>query len=206
MERKALPAVFAALIGVFNVLPADGQARPTSTLVSRLVPAQCLTGGVPEPCNASGITLRTGSVRIRKLKQPGPVFKTSIGRVSLQAVSPAQTNVEARVSARITYGPDNDADPCPFANTQVFVPSWATSTMNCILSSQFGYFLTCVGQLHLSALMPASCANVDTTIEELSTEVYEAGFVGVTARLIATDGHAVAGTAPDCDSGGIGCP
>lgn len=204
--RTALAVVCAVAIPLLFALPADGQARGTSTLVSRLVRAQCLSGGVPALCNASGITFRSGAVQIRRRRQSALVFNRRVGRVSLQSVAPPQMNLDARVSARVTYGPDSDADPCPFANTQVVVSPWATSTMTCFRSAELGYFMSCGGDLHLTTLTPASCANVSMTLEDVISEVYEAGFMGVPTRLIARDGQAVLGSFPDCDSGGIGCP
>src|SRR5262245_28625037 len=82
--------------------PAIAQTKGTSVYVARLVPELC--GG--EPCNASKISFTRGEIRVRKLKQSDLIFTTSIGRVALQAVSPPQTGLQARISATLSYGSD----------------------------------------------------------------------------------------------------
>ena len=199
--RKALKGpLWTALILLFSTVAAQAQTRGVSGSVSRLVLAQCPG---PTLCDASGISFTRGDVAIQ-IREPGPVFSSLIGRISLGGVIPPVSNLSAVVSARVSYGSDANGD-CPLANTQVVANPWATSSMVCEASG-FDFFTSCAGQLHLAALVPPECADVDIIMENMSTEVYEVGFVGDLARLVARDGHAVPGKSPDCASGGIGCP
>jgi hypothetical protein len=201
--REALQAALCVLTACFfPAVAAEAQTRATSSQASRLVVAQCPG---PSPCNTSGITFTRGDVWLDKVKQPGPVFTSLVGRVSLRGVIPPQDNLDVVVSAKISYGPDPNAN-CPLANTQAVVSPWATSTLVCTPSG-FGFYTLCRGQLNLVSLVSPVCSDVDIIIEDLRTEVYESGFVGDPGRIIARDGHAVSGRSPDCDSGGGGgCP
>jgi len=191
-----------AMVAACMANPLQAQTRAVSTLQSGLAMAQCPG---PVPCDTGGITFQRGSVRIRKVKQPDPIYSTFIGTISLQGVLPAQTNLDAVVSARVSYGADPNGN-CPLANTQTVLNPWATSSLTCIASG-FGFFTNCRGDLNLAALVPLQCSDVDMVFEDVRTQVYEAGLVGTTAGLIARDGHAANGGSPDCDSGGRGgCP
>lgn len=202
MGKGLRAALYGVSAGLCCAVMAQAQTRATSAQISRLVVAQCPG---PAPCNTSGITFSRGDVWFHKVKQPGPVFSTLVGRVSLQGVIPPQDNLEAVVSARVSYGPDPNGN-CPVANTQVVASPWATSTLVCVPAG-FGFFTLCRGQVHLASLVPAECSDVDIVVEDLRTAVYEFGFAGDPARIIARDGHAVPGRSPDCDSGGGGgCP
>jgi hypothetical protein len=191
-------AMFAACVAA----PLQAQTRAVSTLQSGLAMAQCPG---PVPCNTAGITFERGSVRLKKVKEPDPIFSTFIGTISLQGVLPPQTNLDAVVSARVSYGPDPTGN-CPVANTQAVLNPWATSSLTCT-SSGFGFLTNCRGDLNLAALVPLQCSDVDMIFEDVRTQVYEAGLVGTTAGLIARDGHSATGGSPDCNSGGSGgCP
>jgi hypothetical protein len=194
----------AALCGVTLGLcepAAFAQTRGTAGYTARLVPFLC--GGAP--CNVSGITFSRGDVHLIKLKQSQLVFNTFVGEVSLQDVVPPLKGLQARLSATLSYGAD-PTSACAQANTQVVVSPWATSSLTCT-PPEFGFAMPCRGELHLTALTPPGCAEVDVTVENISAAVYESGFVGDPAHEIAGDGMIMGGQTPDCSSGGLGqCP
>jgi hypothetical protein len=66
----------------------------------------------------------------------------------------------------------------------------------------------CRGDFVLSAgfLEDPDCTDVTVTIQDISIEVYESGGVGTDEKRIAEAGSFALGSAPDCDSGGKGCP
>ena len=189
-----------AVVCVLGPIPAGAQTRSVSAHVSRLVLAQCPG---PAPCDSSGISFTRGDVSFQ-IRKPGPVYSSKVGRISLSGVVPPVTNLSAVVSARISYGTDPNGD-CPVARTQAVLNPWATSSLSCA-PSEFDFLTSCSGEIHLTSLVPVECADVDIVIEDLSTDVYESGFVGISDRLVARDGHAVPGKSPDCVSGGLGCP
>ena len=200
---KAFKAgVCGALFAACVTASLQAQTRAVSTLQSGLAMAQCPG---PVPCNTSGITFERGSVRLKKVKEPDPIYNAHIGTIRLQNVLPPQTNLDAVVSARVSYGPDPNGN-CPVANTQVLLNPWATSSLNCSLPG-FGFLTNCHGDLNLASLVPPQCADVDMIFEDVRTQVYESGLVGVSGGLIARDGHSANGGSPDCNSGGFGgCP
>jgi len=199
--RTVLIAAACGLAFGVSQSPAIAQTRGTSVYVARLVPELC--GG--EPCNVSGISFTRGDVRVKKLKQTDLIFSTSIGWVALQAVSPPQTGLQARLSATLSYGADPNVD-CPLANSQVVVNPWATSTLTC-LPAGFAFWAPCTGELHLTGVTSSQCSDVDIIVENITAEVYENGFAGDPTRRIARDGLALGGIMPDCDSGSPGgCP
>jgi hypothetical protein len=199
--RKPLVVLSWTAVGfVLAAIPAQAQTRSVSAHVSRLVLAQCPG---PAPCDSSGISFTRGDVSFQ-IRKPGPVFSSQVGRISLSGVVPPVSNLSAVVSARVSYGPDPNGD-CPVASTQSVVNPWATSSLSCVASER-DFLTSCSGEIHLTSLLPVECSDVDIIIEDLSTEVYESGFAGISSRLIARDGHAVPGRSPDCVSGGIGCP
>ena len=179
---------------------AIAQTRGSGGYVARLVPEMCGS----TPCNVSGISFTRGEIRLFKLKQSHLVSDTYVGRVSLQQVVPVQKGLQAQVSATLSYGPDPN-NTCPQANSQVVVSPWATSSLTCSPPA-FGFAMPCLGELHLTALTPPQCAGVAVIVDDLSAEVYEAGFLGDPAHKIGGDGLAVGGLSPDCSSGGVGCP
>ena len=194
--------VCSAMFAACMTAPLQAQTRAVSTLQSGLAMAQCPG---PVPCNTGGITFQGGSVRLKKVKEPDPIFSTFIGTIRLQGVLPPQTNLDAVVSARVSYGSDPNGN-CPVANTQAVLSPWATSSLTCTVS-EFGFLANCHGDLNLASLVPVQCSDVDMIFEDVRTQVYEAGLVGVTTGLIARDGHSATGGSPDCNSGGIGgCP
>ena len=200
MRALFVAAVCGVTLGVCQPA-AFAQTRGTAGYVARLVPYLCGSA----PCNVSGITFSRGDVRLIKLKQSQLVYNTYIGEVSLQDVVPAQKGLQARLSATLSYGAD-PTNACAQANTQVVVSPWATSSLNCT-PPEFGFAMPCRGELHLTALTPPGCAEVDVTVENISAEVYESGFVGDLAHEVAGDGLIAGGQTPDCSSGGLGhCP
>src|SRR6185295_17035200 len=70
-----------AMVAACVANPLQAQTRAVSTLQSGLAMAQCPG---PVPCDTGGITFQRGSVRIRKVKQPDPIYSTFIGTISLQ--------------------------------------------------------------------------------------------------------------------------
>jgi hypothetical protein len=194
----------AAACGIVLVVcqpSAIAQTRGTAGYIARLVPELC--GSVP--CNVSGISFTSGEIRLKKLKQSNLMYSTSIGRVALQEVIPPQGALQAQLTATLSYGPDPNLD-CPQANSQVVVSPWATSSFTCIPAG-FGFFTYCRGELLVTAVTPPECEDVDVIVENISAAVYESGFAGDPAHRIASDGLAVAGLSPDCNSGGSGgCP
>ena len=177
------------------------QTRGTSGYTARLVPELC--GALP--CNVSGISFTRGEVHLRGLRQTDLVFNTKIGRIALENVIPPPTGLQAELSATLSYGNDPNGD-CPQANSQVTVSPWATSSLTCV-PPPFGFYAPCRGEVHVTAITSAECADVDVIVESITAEVYERGFVGDPTHRIARDGVATGGRSPDCDSGGPGgCP
>ena len=177
------------------------QTRGSGGYVARLVPETCGSA----PCNVSGITFTRGEVRLFKLKPSKLTTSTYVGRVSMQQVLPVQKGLQAQVSATLSYGADPN-NTCRQANTQVVVSPWATSTLTCS-PPLFGFVMPCLGELHVASLTPPGCVGVDVVVENLSAEIYEAGFLGDPAHRIGSDGLAVGGISPDCTAGGVGgCP
>jgi hypothetical protein len=203
MKSSVLTAVAVGVGLCVGATKGWAQTKATTGYMARLVPGQCLSGGVPAPCNASGITFSRGEVHLSKLKQSQLATSTFIGRVFLQDVSPPQTQLDARLSALLSYGRDPDGT-CPLANTQVTASPWATSSMVCMPASSG---VSCRGDLQLTALIASGCTDVDVVVEDVTLEVYESGFAGDPTHLIARDGQTIIGRIPDCDSGGSGgCP
>lgn len=194
----------AAACGVVLVVcqsSAIGQTRGTAGYITRLVPELC--GSIP--CNASGISFTRGEARLTKLKAADLVFNSKVGRVVLQQVIPPQPGLQAQLTATLSYGADPNGN-CPQANSQVVVSPWATSTLICPPPG-FGFFQPCRGDLHVTAVTPPDCSDVDVIVENITAEVYESGFVGDPTRRVARDGLASGGLSPDCNSGGSGgCP
>lgn len=181
--------------------PAVGQTRGTSGYIARLVPELC--GALP--CNVAGINFGRGEIRLSSLKQSDLAFQSKIGQIVLNQVVPPPTTLQAQLAATLSYGTDPNGD-CPQAGTQVTVSPWATSTLTCV-TPPFSFFAACRGDLHVTAVTPAPCTDVDVTVENIAAEVYEGGFLGDPTRRIARDGLLRGGTSPDCNSGGTGgCP
>ena len=200
MRPLFIVAVCGIALGVYQP-SAIAQTRGTAGYLARLVPELCGNA----PCNVSGISFARGEVRVTKLKQSTLLYNTLIGHISLQDVMPPQKGLQAQLSATLSYGADPTLS-CPQANTQVVVSPWATSSLNCT-PPLFGFVMPCRGELHLTALTPPECAEVQVTVENISAEVYESGFVGDPAHRIASDGLTIGGQTPDCSSGGLGhCP
>lgn len=185
--KKALNVVVGVGMILGIAVPLRAQTKAVTSVQTGLLLAYCPG---PVPCNTSGITFDRGSVRIRKIKQPDPVFSSYIGTVSLQGIIPPRANLSAAMSARVSYGTDPNGN-CPLANTQAVLNPWATSSLTCTESSYsfFSFYTGCRGDLNLVALVPPECSDVDLIVEDIRTEVFEAGMVGVTASLIARDGH-----------------
>jgi hypothetical protein len=55
-------------------------------------------------------------------------------------------------------------------------------------------------------LFDPRCTDVRVTVLDLKVEAYEFGMVGTEASRVATQGISIVGRAPDCSSGGSGCP
>jgi len=200
MRGVFVAAVCGVVLGLSPTWVA-AQTRGTSGYTARLVPELCGAS----PCNVSGISFTHGEVHLRGLKQTDLVFNTNIGRIALQNVIPPPAGLQAQLSATLSYGADPNGN-CPQANTQVTVNPWATSSLTCI-PPPFGFYAPCRGDLHVTAITPPECADVDVIVENITAEVYERGFVGDPTRLIARDGVADGGKSPDCNSGGSGgCP
>jgi hypothetical protein len=177
------------------------QTRGTSGYVARLVPEMC--GSLP--CNVSRISFARGEVRLNKLSQDDLVFSTTVGRIGLSTVSPPQNGLQAQLSATLSYGADANGD-CPLANSQVVVAPWATSSLTCF-NVPFAFYGPCSGDLQVTAVTTPACADVEVIVENITAEVFEAGFAGDPTRRIGGDGLAFGGQTPDCNSGGIGgCP
>lgn len=197
--------VAAAVAGtIFVVGAAEAQTRNTATSRFRMAQAYCTTG----PCDPF-YTFQGGSALIKRAKQPKLVSNRKLGNIritTLQRVGmaspPIPAFLEAQVSGTIFYGPDLNA-VCPLANTVVSGP-FATSTMTCAVGSSGD--ANCKGNLFFIDFTDPACSDVSQTIQNLSVEVYEGGFVGVPTRRIATAGITILGKTPDCASGGAGCP
>jgi hypothetical protein len=199
--KKLLGAALA--VGVLlGAGAASAQTRNTSTSRQRMVRAFCTTG----PCDVF-FTFQSGSTLIKRAKEPRLVTNRKFGKIrisSLQRVGgpPIPTALEARISGTIFYGADFNA-VCPLANTVVSGP-FATSTMNCVPGAAGD--ANCSGNLFFINFVTPACSDVSQTIQDLSIEIYEGGFVGTPERLIATGGMNILGKSPDCASGGAGCP
>lgn len=199
--RKLLGAALAGTL-IFGASTASAQLKNTGTSRMRLVRAHCTTG----PCNLD-FTFNGGSALFRRAKQPKLVTNRKLGKVRINALTrlgapPIPPNLEAEVSGTIFYGQDTNAI-CPYANSVVSGP-FASSTMNCILGSAGDAI--CSGTLFFTDFTPPECSDVSQTIQDITVEVYLGTFVGSTNALIATGGINILGKAPDCASGGAGCP
>lgn len=184
------------------VSAADAQTRNTATSRMRMIRAYCTTG----PCDPF-FTFQGGATLIKRVKQPKLVSNRKLGNVRINALQrlggPAiPPFLEAQLSGTVFYGPDLNA-ACPLANTVVPGP-FATSTMTCTISAAGD--ANCKGNLFFTDFTAAACSDVAQTIQDLSIEIYEAGFVGVPERRIAVSGINILGKSPDCASGGAGCP
>ena len=206
MKRLFLVAVAVFVFG--SVQTAEAQKTGTTTARLRLVRAQCTTG----PC-APQFDFKRGDVQLRKVKNPRPVGDRRFGRVSMigldAGLNPLPNTLDVQVSGRQTFDTDPDSD-CVLAGT-VVTGVFGTSSANCNASAfNLG---RCRGDLFFTAIPPfvspflaPQCSDVRRTIEDISIEVYEGGFAGDPAHLIATTGITVLGKTPDCNSGGSGCP
>lgn len=197
--------VFVAFCATVVVLFAAcrGEAQTTSTTTSRirLVRAQCTTG----PC-APQFDFKRGDVQLRRVKNPKPVGDRRFGKIGIVGLDVGlgtfPPTLDAQVSGRQVWGDDPDGD-CPDANSES-TGLFGTSSMSCNLSAfNLG---RCRGNLFFTSLLDPRCSDVRRTIQDISIEIYEGGFVGDDTRLIATTGMAVLGKVPDCNSGGSGCP
>jgi hypothetical protein len=199
--RIFLAAAAALAVGVF-AYAAEAQTAGTTTSRIRLVRAQCTTG----PC-APQFDFKRGDVQIRRVKNPKPVADRRFGKISIvgldTGLNPFPPFLAAQATGRQVFGSDPDGD-CPLANTQsTGVFAEATSLACNVSAFNLG---RCRGPLSFLTLLDARCTDVRRTIEDIRVEVYEGGFVGDPNRLIATNGVAILGKVPDCNSGGSGCP
>jgi hypothetical protein len=200
MRTVYLGLVGAAVLTAY-ALPAPAQTRGTQAYLAHLVPEMCGAA----PCNAARITFGHGRARIAKRKPTDLVLNSSVGRISLDDVIPPQLGLEARVSATLSYGSDPSHD-CAQANSRVVVSPWATSSLTCDPVA-IGFYTPCSGKLRVTALTPPECTDVPVIVENITVDVYQAGFAGDPTRRIGGDGLAVGGQSPDCNSGGTGgCP
>jgi hypothetical protein len=205
---KRLFFAAALVLAVLSTGAAQAQIKGTTAARLRLVRAQCTTG----PC-APQFDFRRGDVQLRKVKNPKPVGDRRFGRVSIigldAGLNPLPQTVDVQVSGRQTFDNDPDSD-CVLANTTV-TGIFGTSSANCNVSAfNLG---RCRGDLFFTAIPPfvspflaPQCSDVRRTIEDISIEIYEGGFAGDPAHLIATTGIMILGKSPDCNSGGSGCP
>lgn len=200
MSTKLLGAAV-AVVSLVLVPTARAQTKATSASRIRLVRAQCTTG----PC-APGFDFKRGDVQLRTVKNPKPVGDRRFGKVSITGLDagldPAPATLEAEVTGTRTFGTDPDGD-CALESTQTS-GVFGTSTMTCNVSA-FG-LSRCRGDLFFQDLLPPGCSDVRQTIQDVKIEVYQGGFLGVPTKRIATDGMAILGKSPDCNSGGSGCP
>ncbi len=169
-----------------------------------MVRAFCTTG----PCNPF-FTLRGGSTLIKRAKQPKLVTNRKFGRVSIYGLEPlggvpVPSTLEAQVSGTRNYGADVDGGAACLLSGSSVSGLFATSTMTCTVRADG--IASCRGDLFFVDSTPSECSDVDLTVHDLSVEVYEGGFVGTPERLIGTGGMHIMGKAPDCASGGSGCP
>ncbi|MGH7787732.1 MAG: hypothetical protein ACRERC_12740 [Candidatus Binatia bacterium] len=199
--KKLLGAAVAMAL-VCGVGAAEAQTRGTATSRVRLVRAQCTTG----PCNPF-FTFQGGAALIKRAKQPKLVSNRKFGNIRINSLQrlggpliPA--TLDAQISGTIFYGADLNA-ACGLANTVVSGP-FATSTMTCTVGGDGS--AQCRGNLFFINFTDPECSDVTQTIQDLDIEVYEGGFVGTPERQIANFGMAILGKAPDCASGGSGCP
>jgi len=198
---KLLGAV-TALVVLTGVAAVDAQTRNTSTSRLRMVRAHCTTG----PCNPF-FTFQGGATLIKRAKQPKLVSNRKLGNVRINALQrlggPAiPAFLDARLSGTIFYGQDANA-ACGLANTVVSGP-FATSTMTCTIGAAGD--ANCKGNLFFTDFTAPECSDVAQTIQDLTIELFEGGFVGVPERRIAQSGMNILGKSPDCASGGAGCP
>jgi hypothetical protein len=184
----------------------SAQTRNTSATRQRLVRAHCTTG----PCNPF-FTFQSGSALIKRAKQPKIVTNKKLGKarvIGLQRIGvmgpliPAA--LDARLSGTIFYGDDAmGGAACPLANT-IVSGEFASGNLQCALSVDGT--ATCGGTTFFNDLTDPECSDVSQVIQDVRVEIYEFGFAGDPTRLIATGGMNILGKAPDCASGGAGCP
>lgn len=198
--RVSFASAIAAAFGMLVVSSAEAQEVATPKTRVRMVRAFCTTG----PC-APGIDFESGGGHINRLKQPKPLAKRKIGQLRLLGVQSGvlPSALEAVVTGRLIWDTvDPDAD-CPDAGGDS-VETIATSSMFC---KQQVTKATCGGDLLVPVgLIDPRCTDVRFTVQDLDFEVYEFGMVGVDTSKIATQGISIVGRAPDCSSGGSGCP
>ena len=198
---KVFVAFFAAVVLFLFAHAAEAQTSGTTASRIRLVKAQCTTG----PCTPQ-IEFKRGDVQLRRVKNPKPVGDRRFGKVSIGSLDVGlgifPATMEAQVSGRRVWGSDPDLD-CPLANTESS-GLFGTSLMTCTLAAfNIG---RCRGDIFFTSLLDPRCSDVRQTFQDIQIGVYEAGFAGDPAHLVATAGMAILGKVPDCNSGGSGCP
>lgn len=199
--KKLLGAAVAVAL-VCGVGAAEAQTRGTATSRLRMVRAQCTTG----PCDPF-FNFQGGATLIKRAKQPKLVSNRKFGNIRINTLhrlggEPIPPFLDAQISGTIFYGQDLNA-PCALANTVVSGP-FATSTMTCTVGGDGS--AQCRGNLFFIDFTDPECSDVTQTIQDIDIEIFEGGYVGVPERKIAKYGMAILGKAPDCASGGSGCP
>ncbi len=196
--------IFRASVAVAFVLSAfsmvHAQEVATSTMRFRMVRAFCTTG----PCNPN-INFETGGGHIKKMKHPKPLAKRKIGQIRVQGVQsvPLPSALEVQVTARFVYDTVDPDGDCPDLGDDS-VQTLATSSMFC---NQAVDHASCGGDLLVPlGLFDARCTDVRLTVLDIDVDVFEFGMVGTDTAKVATQGISIVGRAPDCSSGGSGCP
>lgn len=200
MKRLVAAGIAAGVL--LAVSAADAQTRNTATSRFRMARAYCTTG----PCNPF-FTFQGGATLVKRAKQPKLVSNRKLGNIRINALQrlggpTIPPFLDAQLSGTIYYGQDSNA-VCGLANSVVSGP-FATSTMTCTVGASGD--ANCKGNLFFIDFTDPQCSDVSQTIQNLSVEVYEGGFVGVPERRIAVAGMNILGKSPDCASGGAGCP
>ena len=193
----------AAILGLFGVVlsvPAMAQEVATQKTRVRFVRAFCGAG-----LCAPGYDFEFGGGHINRLIFPKALSKRKIGKLRLRGVmsAPLPSSLEAQVTARFIYDTIDPDGDCPDLGTDT-VQVLATSSMFC---NQQVDRATCGGDLLTPVgLIDPRCTDVRLTIHDIDFEIFEFGMVGVATSKLATQGVSVIGSAPDCSSGGFGCP
>lgn len=200
--------ILSLLLGAVVVLAAQSsyaQGKGTATARLRMARAMCATG----PCNPL-FNFRAGSAQFKRLKQPKPLTRRSVGRIRLDGVTRTSpgglpTLLDGVVTARVNFDPidpDGDCAAVGSDTTQVI----ATSSMSC--SQKGAAAVSCRGDIVLSAgtLDDPDCTDVQQYFSDVVVEVYEDGGTGDDTKKIARNGILMTGKTPDCESGGAGCP
>jgi hypothetical protein len=199
--KKVMGAALAAAL-ILEVGAAAAQTKSTGTSRIRLARAHCTTG----PCDPF-FTFQGGAVLLKRGRQPKLVLNRKLGTARINALQqlggvPIPAALDLQLSGTIFYGQDQNA-VCTLANTPVS-GTFATSTMNCTIGAAGA--ANCNGPLAFIDFTAPECSDVQQTIQGLTVEIYEGGFVGTPERLLATGGMNILGKSPDCASGGAGCP